>query len=274
VHRPYVFVFFAFYLLAAVPKMGWVRTGAFTLLAFSIAFVAEFSSTRTGFPFGIYRYIDATRTHELWLSNVPVWDSLSFSFLCYLGFQLAVILYSPLERRRGDLQVLDTMAIRTSPRVLVTGACLMAIVDVVIDPLTVRGERWFLGKVYEYPEGGLYFGVPLSNFAGWLFVGLLTIGAYQRIEPYLLTPTRFLRAGQMHLPLGGLLEPALYLGIVLFNLTLTFWIGEPLLGTIGCFIFAPLVLVYLTHLIGDTSRAGPLAREAHRRDFPRARTLA
>ncbi len=54
----------------------------------------------------------------------------------------------------------------------------MTLLDVVIDPLAVRGERWFLGHLFTYPEGGLYFGVPLSNFGGWLLVGWATVGGY------------------------------------------------------------------------------------------------
>jgi len=273
-NRPYVFVFLTCYLVAAVTKMGWLRTAAFTVLAFTVAFAAEFSSTRNGFPFGLYHYIDTTRSQELWLSNVPVWDSLSFAFLCYLGFQLAVLLYSPLEVRRRDVQVLDTIEIRGSLRVLITGAALMTILDVVIDPLTVRGDRWFLGQVYYYPQGGLYFGVPPSNFAGWFLVGLVTIGAYQRIERRLLAPTPLLRSGQAHLPFGGLFEPVLYLAIVIFNVALTLWIGETLLATIAFFIFAPLTLVYAANLIAPANRATASEREAHRRDFPRTRAFA
>src|SRR5881397_2797915 len=116
--RPYVFVFLAVYLLAAVSKMGWAKTGAFTAVAWAIAYAAEFSSTRIGFPFGLYVYVDATRDRELWLANVPFFDSLSFSFLCYLGYAVAILLYAPLVCVRGDFQVADTRAIRTSRRVL------------------------------------------------------------------------------------------------------------------------------------------------------------
>ena len=38
--RPYVFVFFAVYLLAAVTKMGWKKTLVFTVLAYGVAFAA------------------------------------------------------------------------------------------------------------------------------------------------------------------------------------------------------------------------------------------
>src|SRR5262249_9474241 len=87
--RPHLFVLLAVYLFAAVTRLGWRRTAAFTALAWVVAYAAEFSSTRNGFPFGLYVYLDATRDRELWLANVPFFDSLSFSFLCYLGYALA-----------------------------------------------------------------------------------------------------------------------------------------------------------------------------------------
>ena len=72
--RPYVFVFLAVYLTIAILNMGLVRSVIFTLLAYTIAFVSEYSSTRVGFPYGFYEYIETTRTQELWVSNVPFMD--------------------------------------------------------------------------------------------------------------------------------------------------------------------------------------------------------
>src|SRR2546425_3290563 len=250
--RPYVFVFLAVYLCAAVTRMGWAKTAAFTLVAWAIAFAAEFTSTRIGFPFGLYVYLDTTRDRELWLANVPFFDSLSFTFLCYLGYAMAILLYAPLVCVRGDFQVADTRAIRTSRRVLLTGAFLTTLLDLVIDPLTVRGERWFLGRIYYYPQGGIHFGVPLSNYAGWFLVAAASIAAFQALE----RRTRWSTAGVRHVPWGGLLEPLLYLGIVVFNLAITFWIGERLLGLLGCLLFAPVVGLFLSHPLNPMRRAG------------------
>lgn len=267
--RPYVFVFFAVYLVAAVTKMGWKKTAAFTLLAYAIAFAAEFSSTRTGFPFGVYHYIDSTRDRELWISNVPFWDSLSFTFLCYLGFSLGVLVYSPLQIQRGDVQVADTRAIRRSGRVLVTGTVLMALIDVVIDPLTVRGERWFLGKIYYYPNGGIYFGVPISNFVGWALVGAVTIFLFQRLETRRWFAAEYgAPAGIRHVRYGGLLEPALYAGVLLFNVALTFAIGEPLLGVIAIMIYLPVTVLIAASFLDPGRRADAAHIAAHRYDFP------
>ena len=71
--RPYVFVFLAVYLTIAILNMGLVRSIVFTALAYTIAFLSEYSSTRIGFPYGFYEYIETSRGQELWISNVPSW---------------------------------------------------------------------------------------------------------------------------------------------------------------------------------------------------------
>jgi putative membrane protein len=261
--RPYVFVFLLAYLFAAVSRMGWARTGTFTAIAWVVAYAAEFSSTRNGFPFGLYHYIDATRDRELWLSNVPFFDSLSFTFLCYLGHALAVLLYAPLVMRRGDFQVADTRAIRTSRRVLLTGAFLTMLLDVVIDPVTLQGDRWFLGRIYYYPNGGVHFGVPLSNYAGWFLVAVVSIGLFQRAER-----RRWPTAGIRHVPYGGLVEPLIYLGIAAFNLAITFWIGEPLMAVVGITVFAPVVVLFFTHVLNPMRRATAADVVRHLEDYP------
>jgi len=267
--RPYVFVFLAVYLVAAVSKMGWKKTLVFTLIAYIVAFVAEFSSTRTGFPFGLYHYVDITRDRELWIANVPFWDSLSFTFLCYLGFSLAVLMYSPLQIRPGDVQVVDTCEIRQSRRVLVTATVLMTLIDVVIDPLTVRGDRWFLGKLYYYPNGGVYFGVPLSNFVGWALVGAVTISLFQWFERRQWLSSDLARpAGVRYLPYAGLLEPLLYTSVLLFNVVLTFAIGETLLGIIALMIYLPVAVLFAANFVDLRRRADTAQLATHRYDFP------
>src|SRR5262245_44879629 len=87
--RPYVFGFLAIYLTAAAAALGWRRAVAFTLWAGGLAFGAEWTSTRVGFPFGLYHYTGVTAGRELYLSNVPFFDPLSFTFLAYASLGLA-----------------------------------------------------------------------------------------------------------------------------------------------------------------------------------------
>jgi len=264
--RPYVFVFFGVYLVVAVTRMGWRRTIVFSSIAYLVAFAAELSSTRNGFPFGLYHYIDVTRDRELWISNVPFWDSLSFTFLCYLGWRLGVLLHAPLLVERGDVRLVESRAIATSWRACLTGALLMTWLDVVIDPLTVHGDRWFLGRMYYYPDGGVYFGVPLSNFAGWFLVGTVTIRLFQLWEQR--AGSRYGRRGARHLPYSAIFEPLVYLGILAFNLALTFWIGEVLLGTVGVMLYLPIVVLSVLHVADPRRRASAADLTAHRADHP------
>ena len=95
--RPYVFIFLAAYLTVAILNMGTARALIFTVLAYSIAFLSEYSSTRNGFPYGFYSYIETTRDQELWVTNVPFMDSLSYSFLAYVSYTMSLLFWSPLK---------------------------------------------------------------------------------------------------------------------------------------------------------------------------------
>jgi uncharacterized membrane protein len=186
VYRPYVYGFLMAYLV-------------FLIAMYFLAFLAEYSSTRNGFPFGIYTYIDTTRLRELWVSNVPFWDSLSFVFLSYFSFLVAAWM-------RG-------MKAWETPLV---GGVLMMLLDVVIDPVALRGERWFLGKMYFYPEGGIYFGVTVANFVGWLLVGTFSQWLFARLwKPSAPNDERFFWGAYF-----------VYAAVFGFNLFMTAWIGE------------------------------------------------
>src|SRR5439155_817117 len=158
------------------------RTALFFLLTWATAFLCDFSSTRTVIPFGWYFYTGSTRGQELYLSNVPFMDSLSFSFLLFMSYCLALVFLLPGRGHGLSLEVCDDPAIRRSGPVLALTTLFFVLLDVVIDPVTLRGDRWFLGKIYDYPEPGVHFGVPMANYLGWAVVGLVALGAFQRIE--------------------------------------------------------------------------------------------
>ena len=180
--RPYVFAFFAAYLLACVSHVGWGRTAAFTVAGYLIAFASEWLSINTGFPYGWYYYIDTTSSRELWVAGVPFFDSLSYVFLAYCSYATALFILSPLKSRHWDLATLETRAIRRSVSALVLGVFLQTFLDIVVDPVALQGRRWFLGQIYGYRENGIHFGVPLSNYWGWLLTSFCLVAAFQRID--------------------------------------------------------------------------------------------
>jgi uncharacterized membrane protein len=225
--RPYVFAFLAVFLLIAARDLGIRRTLLFSVWVFAVAWTAEFASTRVGIPFGLYHYTGATRHQELFISNVPFFDSLSFVFLAYAAYCLA----------RFVLGRADGASV-----VVLAGVC-MTLLDVVIDPLAVRGARWFLGDVFSYAEAGAYFGVPLSNFAGWLVVGWAAVGGFVAVAapPGATCPNRGV---------------GLYYGVLVFNLIMTGWIGEGRLLVIGLTLH---IAVFTTLMVWRSVIAARLA---------------
>ena len=231
--RPYVFIFLAVYITIAILNMGVLRSLLFTLLAYSIAFICEYSSTRNGFPFGFYTYIDTTRDQELWISNVPFMDSLSFSFLTYVSYTLSLFLWAPLDKKGWDIRLDDITPIKHSFKVIASASVLCMLMDVIIDPIAFLGDRWFLGKIYFYIEPGEYFHIPLTNFAGWFFLTAVTLTCFAALNSWI---DRKIPARTNQIPGQALLGPGLYFGVLAFNLGVTFYIGEFLLGVSGTLI--------------------------------------
>ena len=257
--RPYVFIFLAFYLTVAILNMGVIRSLVFTVLAYLVAFLSEYSSTRNGFPFGHYSYIESTRNQELWISNVPFMDSLSFSFLIYVSYTLSLLLWSPLIKKKWDIRLGDIQPLKHSVRVILSASILCMVLDVVIDPAAFLGDRWFLGKIYFYREAGEYFHIPLTNFAGWFFVAWVVLFFFTLLDRWLDTKIPF--NPQYHLPAQALMGPGIYFGVLIFNLGVTFYIGEMVLGFLGTLIsltvfsFALLKVKRSKQVLGTTSKS-------------------
>lgn len=248
--RPYVFVFLFFYLGVAILNMGVVRSLGFTVLAYLVAFICEYSSTRNGFPFGFYTYIDTTRDQELWISNVPFMDSLSFSFLIYVSYTLSLLLWAPLKKNGFDIRLGDIQPLKHSFRVIASASILCMLLDVIIDPAAFLGDRWFLGKIYFYREEGEYFHIPLTNFAGWVFVAGVALSLFAILDRWLDKKTPF--HPQYQLPAQALLGPGIYFGVLIFNLAVTFYIGEVLLGFLGTLISLGIFSVAFFRVQGHT----------------------
>jgi putative membrane protein len=120
-------------------------------------------------------------------------------------------------------------------------------IDIVIDPVALRGDRWFLGQIYGYPEPGVYFGVPIANFLGWAFVGFVSIMMYRVIDQ-----TYWRESPPPWATVRGnlLIGVGLYYGVLAFNLAVTFWIGEGLIGLIGYLIYLPISMLLMLKLLG------------------------
>lgn len=266
--RPYVFVFLAAFLFAGTVNFGVRTTLLFAFLTYSVALACEWSSVHNGFPFGLYHYVPATRGREIWVLGVPLMDSLSFTFLAFASYTVALLLSAPLYRRGLDLRLLDTWELRGAPRVWLLAALFMAMIDMVVDPLSVLGDRWFLGRIFWYDPPGPHFGVPISNYLGWYFVAAVTIAIFQALDRLLNRHGKRPFGTMPALPARALLGPALYAGIAAFGITMLFVIGADEIAWSGVFIFLPLAALALHILTRPASYGDAEATARHLVDFP------
>ncbi len=262
--RPYVFGFLLLHLLGASGLLTWRRTIGFTLITWVVALAAEHSSIRTGIPFGWYYYVPRTADRELWIAGVPFFDSLSFPFLLVssyglawfllgggrardeFGFRISGLGWPEAESDTGH-PTTEMSAPGMSPRPgrvphLALTTLLFTLADVVIDPVALRGDRWFLGQIYGYPEPGAYFGVPLANFLGWGIVGGVATALYHAWE-------RRLPGGRAARFSGrAVLCPGLYFIVLGFNLAVTCALREWRLLASGLLLTLPILLWTLATL--------------------------
>jgi uncharacterized membrane protein len=266
--RPYVFVFLAAFLFISIVNYGLRTTLLFAIVTLASANLCEWSSIHNGFPFGLYHYYDTTRAHELWIDGVPLMDSLSFTFLAFASYTVAMLVNAPLYRRGLDFRLLDTARLRRSPRVWFMAALFMVMIDLVVDPLSVRGDRWFLGKLFWYDPPGPHFGVPISNYLGWFFIAAIAVGLFQTLDGWLN------RAGVRPLgvvsqfPARALMGPLLYAGIVTFGITMLFVIGADEIAWASIFIFLPFLVLIISIVTRASNYGDEAAIARHLADFP------
>jgi len=266
-HRPYITIFLITFLALSWLEQGALRTVIWVISSYLVALLAEWGSINYGIPFGKYVYHYEVLSNDLVVFGVPFFDSLSFSFLSYVSFSLAQFFMSPLWIKAYDVQRVTSPEIRNSVPVLLLGAFLMLVVDLIVDPIANLGKYWFLGDIYHYPEPGIHFGVTLENYAGWYIVATVTILLNQCVDRFLLRmekgrgePVRL-----AYIPCKGLFAPCFWSGIVIFQLGVTYCLaygGEALpdpdrlklQALTGSFIIAPILVLAAVQLVKPSNR--------------------
>ena len=169
--------------------------------------------------------------------------------------------------------MLDTWEIRRAPRVWLMAALFMTMIDMAVDPLSVLGDRWFLGRIFWYDPAGPHFGVPISNYLGWYFVAAITIAIFQLLDARLNRGAGKPFGAAPQLPSRALLGPALYAGVACFGIVMLFRIGASGIGWASVFIFIPFAVLALHIVTRRDSYGDAEAVERHLADFPYERAL-
>ncbi|SEW11730.1 bisanhydrobacterioruberin hydratase [Natrinema salifodinae] len=136
-------------LLPRIDRRALVSLGILTAYTYAI----EFVGVRTGWPYGTFEY--GIRLGPMLGGEVPLALPLFFVPLVLNAYLLALL-------------VLRERAARRVPRLLAAIAAVLA-VDLVLDPAAVAIGFW------TYVPPGGYYGVPASNYRGWLLSGTVAV---------------------------------------------------------------------------------------------------
>ena len=148
---------FASTLLIAMPSFIalWqflgLKRAALSLIALSaFGFAIEITGVATGFPYGTFYYGDSLGPKVAGL--VPYILPLS-----WVPLVLGAVAASSPKYKAPQRYVLWVLA----------AAVLLTLVDGILDPGAASLSFW------TWPEGGAYYGVPVTNYLGWLFSSTL-----------------------------------------------------------------------------------------------------
>lgn len=133
------------------------RAAGALFAVFGYAYAVEFVGVHYGVPYGDFSY-----QIELgpMLAGVPVGLPVFFVPLVLNSYLLTLLLLGP----RTSGTSLRSRAVR-----VLASLALVLVVDLVLDPAAVGLGFWV------YDGGGVYYGVPWTNYAGWVLSGLVAV---------------------------------------------------------------------------------------------------
>jgi putative membrane protein len=135
-------------------RYGWGPIAVFLIVGFVIGNIFEDLSITTGFPYGYFHHLPVEGP-RIW--HVPIVVGLSHAAAAYLAWSMGSALLG-----RADAAPRRTAALA----IAIVGAFVVTGWDATGDASGATVARGWV-----YPNGGGYFGVPLSNFLGWLLAG-------------------------------------------------------------------------------------------------------
>jgi putative membrane protein len=164
------------------PKRSAALLGGLGLFALII----EGVGVATGYPYGSFNYSEGMGWK---VAGLVPW-TVAFAWTPLLFTAVSAVLYF--------LPAKDSTGVIVRRSLMV--AVLLVLMDLVLDPGAVATGLW------AFASPGRYYGVPWTNFAGWLLSGYVGAFLFHKALP----------SGQMRLPLGLLISG---------SFSLVFWTG-------------------------------------------------
>ena len=161
----------------AASRLGWRTTLAIFVAGFALSLGAELAGTTTGYPFGPYSY--TTQLGFLIGGRVPFNIPTSWFFMLYASLAICGRLLRPAD---------DTYS---KWKWAAVAALVLTAWDVSMDPAMVATTHWLwhlpslegATLVRRVALSNLFYGMPLTNWLGWLLTGCLVARAMLAIVP-------------------------------------------------------------------------------------------
>ncbi|QFU81395.1 bisanhydrobacterioruberin hydratase [Natronorubrum aibiense] len=139
-------------LVGLLPRVGWWALGSLTLLT-AYTYAIEIVGIRTNWPYGAFEY--TIQLGPMLFGEVPLALPLFFIPLVLNAYLLTLLVLEDWS---------DNHLVR-----LFTAIGAVIAIDLVLDPAAVAIGFWAY-----IPPGG-YYGVPASNYVGWLLSGTVAV---------------------------------------------------------------------------------------------------
>lgn len=151
----------AFFLMHALGQWRPRELGAFALVCFFISNLFENLSVLYGFPFGGFHHSEATGPR---LFNIPWLATPTYMAMGYVAWSVAQVLVGRTHPAHWRQQVLPAAII---------AAFVFTMWDFSNDAVFHT-----INKAFFYDQPGPWFGVPVSNFAGWMLTTFIIFGSF------------------------------------------------------------------------------------------------
>jgi uncharacterized membrane protein len=231
--------------LHAASRIGQRRAWLLFAVAFSITLAAELLGTGTGYPFGPYTY--TSQLGYLIAGLVPFNIPTSWFYMLYASLAICGRLLPATDDGR------------TRWWWALVAAFVLTAWDVSMDPAMVRTNHWFWHVPPSTIDGSplvrvlgapFYFGMPLTNWLGWLLTGFLVA----RVMLWVVPPSTWARdVAPSNVPL------VLYAVNGVLPIAICFSHDMALAGILGTIAMAvPLAAALLARLRAGASWARPV----------------
>ena len=152
-----------FFIIHGALFWGVLNIVIFLTITFIVSLLLEIIGSKTGYVFGGKYHYNNDNTPGFILFGIPILIPIAWFGIIYMSINFCNYITNvrfPFEDSINHFFIILT-------------AIFVMLLDLVLDPLAVDEKRWN----WELP--GIYYGIPILNFLGWLLVPLLILLIFQ-----------------------------------------------------------------------------------------------